>query len=101
MESTRNVSTQRKAMATDRRDTRASMAPRRPRGGSDFRRRPYDASRSQNAIDGSATTALNDFLGEHAVKTGMLVFYAWFVLANWTRLMQLPASLFSYVVGLN
>jgi hypothetical protein len=48
--------------------------------------------RMAREIAAPAPTALRMFWDEHAVKTGMVVFYAWFAVANWSHVQSLLAK---------
>ena len=40
------------------------------------------------AMAGDEASALRRYWDEHAIKTGMAVFWGWFLLANWSNLAQ-------------
>jgi hypothetical protein len=95
-----NHATARNTMAKDRRTSRAPAAATRSRHtGHGYRRRSPAMAGMPDAQFLASTSALMAFLDEHAVKTGMIVFYAWFVLANWTRLLHVTGNAASYLFG--
>jgi hypothetical protein len=51
-------------------------------------RRPRSQAANPRRRNREPSTAqqLREYWDRHAVKTGMVGFYAWFMLANWTRL---------------
>lgn len=86
--------------ATTSRERRVhAMAPaaRNRHTGHAYRRR---AASLPLAAEVTAASALTAFLDEHAVKAGMVMFYVWFVVANWSRLMDVGKSAAFHVLGL-
>ena len=77
-----HANTQPAAPTPERRGARSMpAAPRRPRG------RGYTQRRRAMAVPVQAhTSRFEQLWNEHAVKAGMLVFYAWFAAANWSKL---------------
>ncbi|TXH04936.1 MAG: hypothetical protein E6R07_06075 [Nevskiaceae bacterium] len=46
-----------------------------------------------------ATSALEAYWNEHAVKTGIVLFWVWYAAANWQALGRLAGSAWRTVVG--
>ena len=70
-------------------------APRGRAPGSRSRSSSHSYRRRAMAVpmeDLSTEARLLRFWNEHAVKTGMIVFYAWFVAANWSKLGGVASS---------
>lgn len=59
------------------------------------RRRTAAKSSTRMQIPQDAGTALRQYWDEHALKTGIGMFWVWFAAANWQNLQQVSATLWS------
>ena len=84
-------------MAQDRRVARAQNPTAHSRGrDNNYRRRSPALAAMLDASLSAPTSAFGIFLDAHAVKTGMVIFYVWFAVSNWTRLLHVIENLAAY-----
>lgn len=70
-------------------ETRARSATRMRETATPRRHRRREATRRQAAEPVALNTVLLNYWNEHAVKTGIVLFWGWFTLANWDAFVRL------------
>ena len=69
--------------------TRSALQPKRSRPPR-YRRRAPELRPQREQVQAAAV--LRRYWDEHAVKTGIVMFWVWFAAANWAALMRLPGG---------